>query len=566
MKYIFLQIYHRLNAALHDMLNKLSMHHGDDYVRFGEVLLKERIISMGQLAKALELQQEQPKFIGMIIVAQGYATEIAVVEAINRHYGISVETLSENIEDLIRGRHNTFKEKFLNLRVPIRVKLSIAIIFIIGLTTIILGFVVMARQKEQLYLQTIQTGRVSLSYFTNNARVPLLNDDILRLNTLIKEASSVEGLLYAVIVDREKEIKAHTEHTKIGTTMTIFDNVGKVTKEGDTSYFNYILPSGAQALNMYRPVVFKDKELGEVHVGISLDFINRQIRKESAFIVFLSLLIVVLGIVIAVLLGVSFSRPIRKLVMATQEIGKGNYKYRIEPIRKDEFGDLARAFNYMSQELWKKLVMQQSFGSYVSHDVLDMIMAHPEEAWLKGTRSEATVMFTDIRDFTSYAESIEPEVVVEDLNKYFEIITRIILEYGGYVDKFIGDAVMGVFCLPLHRKDHALRAVNAAVAMQKELQKGDDRNPLLSRVGISINSGLVVSGNLGSEVKMEYTVIGDDVNLASRLNKLAGAGEIVISRSTRDIVSNAFIIKELPSQALKGKSVSVEVFQVLGIK
>lgn len=566
MKYIFLRIYNKLNAALHDVLNALNKHQGEGFLRFGEVLLKERIISVSQLEKALELQQEQQRFIGLIIVAQGYATEIAVVEAINRHYGISVETLSDNIENLIRGRHHTLKEKLLNLRVPIRVKLSIAIIFIIGLTTVILGFVVLTRQKEQLYLQTIQTGRVSLSYFTNNARVPLLNDDILRLNTLIKEASSVEGLLYAVIVDREKEIKAHTDHTKIGTTMRIFDNIGKVTKEGDISYFNYTLPSGAQALNMYRPVVFKDKELGEVHVGISLDFINKQIRKESAFILFLGLLIVVLGIIIALLLGFSFSRPISRLVLATHEIGKGNYKYRIEPIRKDEFGDLARAFNYMSQELWKKLVMQQSFGSYVSHDVLDMIMAHPEESWLKGTRSEATVMFTDVRDFTSYAETIEPEVVVEDLNKYFEIITRIILEYGGYVDKFIGDAVMGVFCLPIHRKDHALRAVKAAVAMQKELQQDGNRNPLLSRVGISINSGLVVSGNLGSEVKMEYTVIGDDVNVASRLNKLAGSGEIIISKSTHDMVNDLFHVKELPRQMLKGKSGPVEVFQVLGIK
>lgn len=566
MKYIFLKIYNKLNAALHNLLNALSKHNVEGFLRFGEVLLKERIISVSQLEKALELQQEQQRFIGLIIVAQGYATEIAVVEAINRHYGISVETLSDNIEDLIRGRHHTLKEKLLNLRVPIRVKLSIAIIFIIGLTTVILGFVVLTRQKEQLYLQTIQTGRVSLSYFTNNARIPLLNDDILRLNTLIKEASSVEGLLYAVIVDREKEIKAHTDHTKIGTTMHIFENVGKTTKEGDISYFNYTLPSGAQALNMYRPVVFKDKDLGEVHVGISLDFINKQIRKESAFILVLGLMIVVLGIVIAVLLGFSFSRPISNLVMATHEIGKGNYKYRIEPIRKDEFGDLARAFNYMSQELWKKLVMQQSFGSYVSHEVLDMIMAHPEESWLKGTRSEATVMFTDIRDFTSYAETIEPEAVVENLNEYFEIITRIILEYGGYVDKFIGDAVMGVFCLPIHRRDHAVRAVNAAVTMQKELMEGYNSNPLLARVGISINSGLVVSGNLGSEVKMEYTVIGDDVNVASRLNKLAGSGEIIISKSTRDLVNDIFIVKELSKQALKGKSEPVEVFQVLGIK
>lgn len=563
MNAIFSKIYKKINEALHALLNALNTHHVEGHMRFGEVLLKERIITVPELHKALELQQEQKKFIGLIIVAHGYATEGAVIDAINRHYGILVEALSENIEDIIRGKHRTLKEKFLNLRVPILVKLSIAIIFLIGLTTIILGFVVLSRQKEQLYLQTIQTGRVSLSYFTNNARVPLLNDDILRLNTLIKETSSVEGLLYAVIIDREKEIKAHTDHTKIGTSMQLSENVGKITKDGDISYFNYTLPSGAHALNMSRPVVFKDKELGEVHVGISLDFINKQIRKETIFLLVLSLIIVILGVVIAVFFGVSFSRPIAKLVLATQEIGKGNYKYRLETLRKDEFGDLAKSFNYMSQELWKKLLMQQSFGSYVSHDVLDMIMAHPEESWLKGTRSEATVMFTDIRNFTTYAEAREPEAVVEALNEYFEITTRIILEYGGYVDKFIGDAVMGVFCLPIYRSDHAIRAVNAAIAMQKELKKGNSRNPLLSSVGISINSGLVVSGNLGSQVKMEYTVIGDDVNVASRLNKLAGSGEIVISKSTYLLLNDAYPVKQLPQQMLKGKSEPVDVFQVL---
>ena len=106
-------------------------------------------------------------------------------------------------------------------RVPIRVKLSLAIIFIIWLTILILSFVILARQKEQLYLQTVKTGKVSLNYFANNASIPLLNDELLRLNILIKEAASVEGLLYAVIVDRQQIIRAHTDHSKIGTTLQL---------------------------------------------------------------------------------------------------------------------------------------------------------------------------------------------------------------------------------------------------------------------------------------------------------------------------------------------------------
>jgi two-component system cell cycle sensor histidine kinase/response regulator CckA len=129
-----------------------------------------------------------------------------------------------------------------------------------------------------------------------------------------------------------------------------------VRKDENVRYFDYTLPSGTQVLNLSRPITFKDKELGTVHIGLSLDFINHRIYRESVSILILSLFIVLFGIAIAFLLGTSFSRPISKLVDATQEIGKGNLHYRITMKRKDEFGDLASAFNYMADELDKKAI------------------------------------------------------------------------------------------------------------------------------------------------------------------------------------------------------------------
>jgi len=533
----------------------------------GQVLVKEKVITEEQLQKALTLQKGKAERIGRIVVEQGYATESAVLEAIARHYHISARALSENLEELIKQRPITLREKISYLRVPIRVKLSVAITFIIWLTILILSFVTLARQREQLYLQTVKTGKVSLNYFANNANIPLLNDDIVRLNRLIKEAASVEGLLYAIIVDREQVIRAHTDHTKIGTSLETFNNASEVKRDESISYFNYTLPTGSQVLNLTRPVTFKDKELGVVHVGVSLDFIKNLIRKESISILVMSVFIILLGISIAILLGIGFSRPISKLVFATEEIGKGNFQYRINMVRKDEFGDLATAFNYMAQELWKKLLIQKSFGSYVSPEVLDMILSHPEESWLKGIRSEASILFTDIRGFTAYSETRNPEEVVEALNEYFGIATQFILEYGGYVDKFIGDAVLGVFGVPIYHTDHAERAVRAAFAMQKELrqQVGKNKNPFLSRIGIGVNSGVVVSGNLGSQVKMEYTVIGNSVNVASRLNDMAGPGEIMISKDIYELTKNIVSVKALSPQKMKGKSELVEVFQLIDI-
>jgi adenylate cyclase len=478
------------------------------------------------------------------------------------------------------GRRRTFRRKadqekggYLDLRlfyprIPIRVKLSIAITFIIWLTILILSFVILARQRDQLYLQTVKMGQVSLNYFENNARIPLLNDDILRLNTLIKEAASVEGILYAMIVDRQQVIKAHTDHGKIGTTLQPFEEAKEVRRDQNIDYFNYTLPSGTHVLNLSKTILFKDKQLGVVHVGISLDFIKNLIRKETVSILVMSLFIVLLGISIAVLLGIGFSRPISKLVLATKEIGKGNFQYRIDMIRRDEFGDLAAAFNFMAGELFKKLLIQKSFGRYVSPEVLDMILSNPEDSWLKGTRSEASILFTDVREFTAYSETTNPEEVVEALNEYFGIATQYILEYGGYVDKFIGDAVLGVFGVPVPHTDHAERAVKAAVAMQKELQQraSQNKNPLLSRIGIGMNTGVVVSGNLGSQVKMEYTVIGDSVNIASRLNDIAGPGEIIISKDLYRLTKDMVFVHPLPPQKIKGKSELVEAFRVLSIK
>jgi len=468
--------------------------------------------------------------------------------------------------DQAKGGHSD-DHKVFSLRIPIRIKLSIAIIFIIWLTILILSFVILTRQKEHLYLQTVKTGKVSLNYFSNNSSIPLLKDDLLVLNTLIKEASSVEGLLYAIIVDRQQVIKAHTDPNKIGTVLQVEGDKRGVKKEQNIEYFNYKLPSGKDALNLSRPITFKDKELGTVHVGISLDFIKDLIHKETMSIIVLSLFIILLGIAIAILLGIEFSRPISKLVLATKEIGRGNFQYRINMIRKDEFGDLATAFNSMAKELWNKLMLQKSFGSYVSPEVLDMILTHPEDSWLKGTQSEATILFTDVRGFTAYSANRKPEEVVEHLNEYFGIATQYILEYGGYVDKFIGDAVMGVFGVPVAHADHAERAVKATLAMQKEFQHLSEKNnnPILSKIGIGIDSGVIVAGTLGSQVKMEYTVIGDIVNTASRLNHLAGPGDIIVSKGVYESTKHLISVKALPPQPIKGKSEFVEAFQVLGL-
>jgi len=241
-----------------------------------------------------------------------------------------------------------------HMRVPIWVKLSVALTLTVCLTILILSFTILARQKDRLYSQTVEKGKVSLNHFAANANIPLLNDDTLRLNRLIKDAASVEGVLYALIVDQRNTIKAHIDPHKIGNVLPTFQQMENVRKDKNVTYFHYTLSSGAKVLNLSRPITFKGKALGTVHVGLSLEFIDRLVDHESLSILILSLFIILFGIAVSILLGISFSRPISKLVGATSEIGKGNLHYRLDMNRKDEFGDLASAFNYMADDLNKK--------------------------------------------------------------------------------------------------------------------------------------------------------------------------------------------------------------------
>jgi adenylate cyclase len=453
-----------------------------------------------------------------------------------------------------------------NLKIPIWLQLSVTVAVIIVVIVLALSFGILNRQRDQLYAQTVKIGMVSLNYFATSAPIPLLENNILSLNNLLKESTLVEGILYAYILDNENIIQAHSNLNEIGKTHEPILIKHNLTIENGITHFSYHLASGKNVLNMIRPVEYRDKQLGEVHVGISIDFIEDVIWQETKKIFSMTFIILSLGILIAVSMGIHFSKPISKLVEATHEISRGNFKHKVHFRRKDEFGNLAKAFNHMSDELWIKSLMKESFGKYVGQEILELILKSPEKDWLDGKKKEATVIFADIRGFTSYSERTEPDKVIKELNDFFEIATNIILKHNGYVDKFIGDAVLGVFGVPVYHSGHEEIAVRACMEMQSTFKEiaGKKGNKLMSSVGISINAGLVVSGNIGSQAKMEYTVIGDAVNLASRINGFAKPGEIIIGQTIFEKLGDKLDTIALPPAVIKGKSELVRTYKVLG--
>jgi len=179
-------------------------------------------------------------------------------------------------------------------------------------------------------------------------------------------------------------------------------------------------------------------------------------------------------------------------------------------------------------------------------------------------------MFSDIRGFTTLSEQLTPEALVSLLNEYLTAMTNIVFKYDGLLDKYIGDAIMAVFGAPIDQPDHALRAGRTAIEMMDELHRLQDKwrseNRPIIDIGIGINSGDMVVGNMGSEMRFDYTVMGDNVNLASRLeglNKEYGT-HIIVSEYTQERIKDELLTRELDAVRVKGKKLPVRIFELLG--
>jgi len=214
--------------------------------------------------------------------------------------------------------------------------------------------------------------------------------------------------------------------------------------------------------------------------------------------------------------------------------------------------------------------LRATFGRYVSPQILEHILAHPESVQLGGERRDLTVLFSDIRGFTTISEASEPEAVVDMLNEYLTRMVEILLEHGGTLDKFIGDAVMGFWNAPATDPDHPRHAVECAIAMIEETarirSKWEANGKPALRIGIGINTGDAVVGNIGAEKVFGYTVIGDAVNLASRLegkNKDYGT-EIIVSEFTKSRIDDGFEMVYLDEVKVKGKERAVRIYEVKG--
>lgn len=228
-------------------------------------------------------------------------------------------------------------------------------------------------------------------------------------------------------------------------------------------------------------------------------------------------------------------------------------------------------YKYITEEREKKKI-RGAFQYYLNPSVISEVLKDPSKLKLGGEKMNLTVLFSDIRGFTTVSEKLSPEELVHLLNEYLTAMTGVVFKYDGLLDKYMGDAIMAVFGAPLPQNDHPVSACNSALGMMDELKKLqkkwlDEKRPVLD-IGIGLNSGEMVVGNMGSDMRFDYTVMGDNVNLGSRLegiNKEYGTN-IIISEYTYNEVKDKFLCRELDFVRVKGKKFPVRIYELLGKK
>lgn len=277
-------------------------------------------------------------------------------------------------------------------------------------------------------------------------------------------------------------------------------------------------------------------------------------------------ILIFLGLLATYLLATAYNKPLRQLRSAAMAIGRSDFEVKVPVVSNDETGVLAETLNETAVALKDKEFINETFGRIVDPSVRDFLLKGNVD--LGGGIQTATILFSDIRGFTSLSEKLSAEQVVKLLNRYFTEISACVTEYRGMVNKYIGDAVLAVFGTPVQMQDHAVAAVKAARAM---IEARDCLNQQLLKeglpqiqTGVGIHTGEVVAGNIGSQTRMEFTVIGDTVNTASRLEtatKKAGR-QIIISEQTMLLIQDEFRTHSLGSIRLKGKEKPVKIYSV----
>jgi adenylate cyclase len=325
---------------------------------------------------------------------------------------------------------------------------------------------------------------------------------------------------------------------------------------------------GEQYVTLLEPLELLGEEPARIALQRSLTAEMASARELERMVLYISLAALGAATLVATGIARSVSRPMRQLASHTKLVAAGDYTQRIKLPREDELGQLATAFNQMTAGLAERDRVRNLLGMVVSPEIATQLLQ--SDLKLGGEEREVTMLFCDLRDFTSFSEKMPPTEVLELLNRYLDRMSSIIEQQGGVIDKYIGDAILALFGAPVAIPNAAARAITTARAMGDALDELNMELVAEGRArlafGIGINTARVVAGNMGSKTRLNYTVIGDGVNLASRLESQtkdpAYQTPIIVSEATARAAGEEHNLRCLGSVAVKGKAEAVKIYAV----
>ena len=430
-------------------------------------------------------------------------------------------------------------------RFPIRLRWTLFVGLTVAAAVVLLATIVLDMERDAwLKNQEVQAG-IQVKRLGDELKIPMLAGSSAEVDFIIRNFSKS-------IPDIESVFFQDNGHHswKLGDTGVIQKILDNVSLPEDTLH----LP--VEGLWFAKKVTYAGSDVGVVAVQYSEQAWESLSSQLLTRMFLAALLVIALASIVVYWLAGRMSKPLEELAVAAHHVAEGEYEHRLDIRGNDELTDAAKQFNKMVEELQHKEEMREVLGRYLNPELVSDVFDGESSGALLNRKQEVTVLFADMVSFTSFSESTETEVVVDVLNQYFEVFHSIIAYYGGHVDKYIGDAVMAVFNHPKTNEGHTRNAVMAGIAMTFACKQlgvlRKDGKKVSFRVGL--NRGDVIVGNIGAAERLEYTVIGDAVNVASRMGGLGGADEVVLPKATFDAIGQGFDFEDMGEMEVKGVS------------
>jgi len=449
---------------------------------------------------------------------------------------------------------------------PIAYKLAIVFTLLISSGMALLGLFIAHNQSQVLEQQISESGNTVLRQMADFSREPLLANDQLSLEIIVNNLAAEQGILGVALYNENRELIV--KKGLVPGDEQVANTLGRVARQ-EWRRPDQGKPQ-SEMVSFTRPIEFKEVTTGFALITFDRSLSERAQREAIRAVGGATLLLVLLGIIASFILGKRLTRPIRQLIEAGQAISAGDYRVRLNDQRRDELGLLMRSMNEMTEGLQRKEQVEQTFSRYVSPKVAKAVLGDMSQVSLGGQHVNASVLFADIVGFTRLSEQLHPKEVNSLLNEYFSIIAQAAHGYGGHIDKYIGDCAMLVFGVPEDDPQHNFHAAACAVTIQKlisELNKQRKRQGLTQvEFRIGINSGMMLAGNMGAAERMDYTVVGDAVNIAARLASAADAGAILINEELNTLLKPRGVVSaRFKTLALRGKKERVTTYRVLDV-